>query len=289
MPPPLTNSSSAPCAASSSRTPSTIRGRRSRMSASERRLHEADRGAAQRPARDPVADPGDLALVGHQPGELGPGALGDLGRHPRAPGAASWTGERFGPIRADPAAERPPGDVDVEADADLRGAAADRALDQVEVGAVVDHQHRRPRRVARRSAGRPRRSPPDRRSGRRRRCPRTPRSARCRASGAVNASTPSKARVELEDPPQDRGRAHRLRGHPDRQPAGLREHRRRVATQRVEIDERERWRDAGEDRVVAGLEGLEIGSGARVHGAASVSRLGSVPGEVAEWLKALAC
>ena len=29
--------------------------------------------------------------------------------------------------------------------------------------------------------------------------------------------------------------------------------------------------------------------GARVHGAASVSRLRFPPGEVAEWLKALAC
>ena len=33
-------------------------------------LHEADRGAAQPPPRRPVADPGDLALVGHQRGQL---------------------------------------------------------------------------------------------------------------------------------------------------------------------------------------------------------------------------
>ena len=107
--------------------------------------------------------------------------------------------------------------------------------------------------------------------------------------GGGEREYPLEARIELEDPPQDRDRAHRLRGHPDRQPAGLREHRLAVATQRVEIDESERWRDAGEDRVVARPEGLEIGWGLRVHGAASVSRLGSVPGEVAEWLKALAC
>ena len=33
-------------------------------------LHEADRGAAQAPPRRPVADPGDLALVGHQRDQL---------------------------------------------------------------------------------------------------------------------------------------------------------------------------------------------------------------------------
>ena len=69
------------------------------MSASERPLHEADRGAAQRPPGNPVADPGDLPLVGDQPGERGPGALGDLGSHAPRPGGVSWIGERFGPIR----------------------------------------------------------------------------------------------------------------------------------------------------------------------------------------------
>ena len=116
------------------------------------RLHRADLGRAQRLAGDPVADPGDLSLIGHQPGEPGARAILDLAAIRRAR-AASWTGERFGPIRA----TRPPSGhqptIDVEADPDLRRPAADRALDQVEVGPVVDHQHRR---ALRRLGGEPR-------------------------------------------------------------------------------------------------------------------------------------
>ena len=112
------------------------------------RLHPADGRVSQGMTCGLVADAGDLALVGHQPGELGPRPLGDLRRHLRR--APRLVDRRA--LRADarhPPAQRPPARVDVEADANTGGAGADRALDQVEVGAVVDHQHRAAARVLR--------------------------------------------------------------------------------------------------------------------------------------------
>ena len=139
VPPPLTNSS-----AVTSRTASTIWGRRRRMSRSEadcmRRIERASQGAAG----DPVADPGDLALVGHHAGQAGARALLDLGRHLARPLRSSHRRA----LGADPRqlpAQRPPADVQVEADADLGRAAPDRRLDQVEVRRAVDHRHRRAR------------------------------------------------------------------------------------------------------------------------------------------------
>jgi hypothetical protein len=63
----------------------------------------------------------------------------------------------------------------------------------------------------------------------------------------------AKARVQVEDPAQDRHRAHRLGRDADRQAAGLGEHAVGVAPQRVEVDERERRCDGREDRVVTSL------------------------------------
>jgi len=177
-------------------------------------LHEADRGAANRAARDPVADACDLALVGHQAREPGARARLDLLRHP--PCAGRIMHRR--PPRPDPgqaAAHRPPAEVDVEADGDLRWAGTDRALDQVEVGSVVDHQHRR-------AGGVLGREPPD--LGDRAAIdgrigdeqvgePGAGEVKRLRGGEREHAAN---ARVEVEDPPQDGDRAHRLRRHPDR-------------------------------------------------------------------------
>ena len=143
VPPPLTNSSSPPHSATTSRTarrsPAGARGcpaPRPTASPGSRRCAAACRGS--------VADAGDLALVGHQPDEPGAGPLVDLLGHPPRPrGIVDRRALRPDPRHAP--AERPPAGVDVEADAHLRRPAADRALDQVEVRAVVDHQHRRAR------------------------------------------------------------------------------------------------------------------------------------------------
>ena len=209
---------------------------------------------------DPVADAGDLALVGHQPGERGARGARRSPRPSAAPGAASWIGERFGPIRP----TRPPSGHQPTSMSrhtrTSRRAAADRALDQVEVGAVVDHQHRRPRRVLGGQPRRARRSPPGRPSGRRRRCPRSPRRRGSRASGAVNASTPRKpgssSRIRRRTAVERTDfEATRIGSPPAWASIAV-----ALRAQRVEVDERERRRDAGEDRVVARLERLAIES-----------------------------
>ncbi len=172
-----------------SRTASTIRGRRRADVALGGGLHAADRGAAQRAAGNPVADAGDVALVGHHPGQPGAGPLGDLGRDPA---------RRLGrpdrrALRADPsqlAADGPPAEVEVQADAHLGRAAADRRLDQVEVGRRVDHRHRCPRGVLGRQARPAPRAPRGRRWGRRRRRRRSPGAASHSASGSVKARMP---------------------------------------------------------------------------------------------------
>ena len=136
-------------------------------------LHAADQGAAQGAARDPVADAGDVSLVGHHADQARAGAPLDLGRHLAGP----LRGPHRRALGADPrqlSAQRPPADVEVQADAELGRAAPDRRLDQVEVRRAVDHRHRRAA-PARRPPARPaRRAPRGRRSGRRRRCSRSP-------------------------------------------------------------------------------------------------------------------
>ena len=91
-------------------------------------------------------------------------------------------------------------------------------------------------------------------------------------------------------------------------PAAWASMKRALASQRVEVDEGEGRGDRVEDRLVASVERLAVGCGGRdwgagagrTHRGASVSSAGrrlakagleSVPdpGEVAEWLKALAC
>ena len=87
-------------------------------------------------------------------------------------------------------------------------------------------------------------------------------------------------------------------------PAGLVEQPARVARHRVEVDEGEGWGGRREDRVVAGLQQLALdglvcsghGAGERIwrprdrYRRTPIGYLESAaPGEVAEWLKALAC
>ena len=171
------------------------------MSRSEARCIAPDRGAAQRPPGDPVADPGDLALVGHQrrPARC-PGRLVDLARHPRAP--APGCAPASASARSAPACP-PSGHQPTSRSRQTRtcaGAAADRRLDQVEVRRAVDHQHRRAARDrAAAELDQLARAPRGRRSGRRRRCPRSPARRATAPRAAVKARTPAEARVELED------------------------------------------------------------------------------------------
>ncbi len=171
----------------------------------------------------------------------------------------------LGPDPRDASAERPPADVDVEADSDRGPPAADRALDQVEVGAIVDHQHRRALRGLARQAP----DPGDRPAIDGRVADDQvlePLLGEVQRLGDREREHAPKARIEVEDPSQHGARAHRLRGDPDRQPAGLLEHPARVAGHRIEVDEGERRHLRGENRVVAGLERFSIDLG-RAHGA----------------------
>ena len=100
------------------------------------------------------------------------------------------------------------------------------------------------------------------------------------------------------DPLEHLAAAHRLRGDPDRLARGALEHRVGVAAERVEVGERERRLDPGEDRLVAVVE-LGVAHGERAYSMPTGARRGAAlpaagstmagPGEVAEWLKALAC
>ena len=292
MPPPLTNSSWPP----GRRAP---RGRRSTISrqaaadvALRGRLHRADRGASQRPAGDPVADAGDLALVGHQPGEAGAGPRLDLLGHPRAPGrrrgSASASGRsapsgrraatsrRRGRGRRGPARGPPPiapsirsrwgRSSTISTGARPGSSAASRATSAIAaaVGRRVGDddvvESLRERGTAPRAT--------------------------------VNASTPRKPASRSRIRRRTRGRAHRLRGDPDRhaRPPGRASPRRWRAARRGR-----RTRTAArrrEDRVVARVRRLAIDVRGRSHSAASVPSLAADtadPGEVAEWLKALAC
>ena len=113
MPPPLTISSSAT-------SPHRGDGRRPPLGQLGRRapLHEADRRAAQPPPRRPVADPGDLPLVGHQRDQS------ICGRRSISRASASACSARVHrrALRPDlhPPARRPPARVEVDADPDRR-------------------------------------------------------------------------------------------------------------------------------------------------------------------------
>ena len=220
-------------------------------------LHAADQGAAQGAARDPVADAGDVSLVGHHPDQASAGTALDLGRRL----ARALRGPHRRALGADPrqlSAERPPADVQVQADAELGRAAPDRRLDQVEVGRAVDHRHRRARRLGggqldqlgERLAVGGRVGDDDvleALPGEEQRL------------GQGEGEDALEAGVELEDATQDRHRAHRLGGDPDRLAGRLGEHEARVGVQRVEVDEGEGRRDRVEDRLVARVERLAVG------------------------------
>ncbi len=137
MPPPLTISSS-----TNSPSAATTAARRAGQLGGRAALHEADRGPAQAPARRPVADAGDLPLVGHQRVEFDLRAALDLaGQLDRL-----LDGVDRRALRADldPPAQRPPAGVEVDADANRRRAGPQHRLDHVEVLDAVDHQDRRP-------------------------------------------------------------------------------------------------------------------------------------------------
>ena len=121
-------------------------------------LHAADRRAAQAPPRRPVADAGDLALVGHQRRQLELRAPLDLPR--QRDRLLDRVDRRALRPDLDPPAQRPPAGVDVDADPDRRRAGPEHRLDRVEVLGAVDHQDRRARRGWRPSAAPAPRAPP---------------------------------------------------------------------------------------------------------------------------------
>jgi hypothetical protein len=138
----LTNRSGA-----TARTAAAIAARRGGQLAGGRRLHRPHRGAEQRPARRPVAHPGDLRLVGHDPVHHQAAVHGRLcergGRRGRPHGRAP---------RSDPhaPAQRSPARVDVQAHASAR-----RRRGQMRL-AVGHQRHRSSRRCGQRAAVRAR-------------------------------------------------------------------------------------------------------------------------------------
>ena len=210
-------------------------------------LHEPDRPAAQAPARRLVADPGDLALVGHQRGEVELRAPVDLLRK----GDRLLDGVDRGALRPrlDPAAEGPPARVDVDADPDRSRPGAENRLDRVEVLDAVDHHDRRlagvgggaQRQLAEGAGVRGRvgeqqvlvavLGEPERlRQG--------------------EGHQPGEALVGGEDPLEDGAAAHRLARDPDRLRPGAPQHLLRVRAHRIEVDERERRLHLGENLLV---------------------------------------
>ena len=113
-----------------------------------------------------------------------------------------------------------------------------------------------------------------------------PLAARCRASGAVNAITPlkpgSRSRIRRSSAVERTDfEAMRIGSPPAWASIAS-----RVGSQRVEIDEREGRRDAGEDRVVVGLLLLGVqlaGEGIRITGGAIGSHLESAPLSQERW------
>ena len=210
-------------------------------------LHEPDRPAAQAPARRLVADAGDLALVGHQRGEVELRAPVDLLRQ----GDGLLDGVDRGALRPrlDPAAEGPPARIDVDADPDRSRPGAENRLDRVEVLDAVDHHDRRLAGVG----GRAQRQLAE----------------GAGVGGRVGEQQvlvavlgeperlrqgvghqPGEALVGGEDPLEDGAAAHRLARDPDRLRPCPPQHLLRVRPHRIEVDERERRLHLGENLLV---------------------------------------
>ena len=292
MPPPLTISSS-----TNSLSAATIAARRAASSLRRAPLHEADRGAAQPPPRRPVGDAGDLPLVGHQRVEFDLRPPLDLPRQRHR--LLDRPHRRALRPDLDPPAQRPPAGVDVDADPDRRRAAAQHRLDRLQVLDAVDHHDRRfvgaGDRAQRQLLQRPEVG------------------GRVGEQQVVEAllgqpqglrqrvgHQPGEAAVAPQRRLDQRPAAQALGRDPDRLAARPGQHRVRVRPHRVEVDEGERSLDLGEELLVSlvGLVGRRhhprqtsravpgqvptIGRRARETGR-------DLPGEVAEWLKALAC
>jgi hypothetical protein len=241
VPPPLTIGSAA-----NSRIAATIAPRRSASSAAP--LHEADRGPAQASSGRLVAHAGDLTLVGHQRGklELGP--------------AVDFLGERDGlldrmhgrALRAglDPAAQRPPARVDVDADPDRGGAGPEHRLDRVEVLVAVDHHDWRSRRVGYRAQRQLAQRPGvGGRVGQQQVLePLLGKPERLRQG---EGHQPGKAGVAAQDAFGQRPAAQRLARHPDRLATCATQHLSPVGRHRIEVDEGKRRLHLGEDLLIA--------------------------------------
>ena len=193
-----------------------------------------------------IADAGHLALVGHQPGERQPRPARDLlGQLPRR-----GRGVDRGPLRPDlhPATERPPAGVEVDRDPNRLTAGTRRRLDQVEVLDAVDHQRRRAPGASAANGGIGDRATIGGRVGDHEILEALVGEVKRLGQGEVQE--PPEARVEREDPPQQLGASHRLRGDADRLAAHLREHRGGVRAQRIEVGKRERRLELREGALV---------------------------------------
>ncbi len=100
---------------------------------------------------------------------------------------------------------------------------------------------------------------------------------------------PDEALAAGEDPLDQRPAAQRLARHPDRLRARAGQHRVAVGPHRIEVDEGKRRLYLGEDRLELSVRAS--GHAHETNRAVSREFLQSsrMPGEVAEWLKALAC
>jgi len=200
-------------------------------------LDRPDDQVLQRPPGHVVGQSGDLPLVGHHPDQPHPRTTLDLrghgtGRRGRADGRA------LGP-EAQPSAQRPVADVEVQAHPYRCPPEADRPLDQLEVLDAVDH-HRRGA-VARGRGERgelPQRGQAGPGIGHQligKPLPVQPQRFR---QGEIEQS--AKSARQLKEAPQQRPAAHRLRGHADRLALGAAQHVLGVGGHGVEIHERER-------------------------------------------------
>ena len=187
----------------------------------------------------------------------------------------------------EPAAVGPPAGVELDADPDRGGAAAEHRLDLVEVGGGVDGDDRRPVGVGDRA---------DRQLAQ-------PRGVGGRVGeeqvlesllGEPEGLRQGEGHHSLEaivggdDPLEQRPRAHALARDPDRLAPGPGQHLLRVGPHRVEVDEGERRLDLLEDRFVAPVGLVRHGPSLSAPLPVAEANL-CRPGEVAEWLKALAC
>ena len=288
VPPPLTNSSSA-----TSRTAADDR------RAGARGSRRSERACMNRIAALRSGRPG----TGRRPRRSGPRR--PSARRARCRGARSISARhptrllaRRGPASASgrPSTRPPSGHQPTSMSRQTRtGAApaADRRLDQVEVRAVVDHQHRRAVGFARRSS---RATSRDRR----------PVDGRVGDDDVLEAllGEPQRLRQREREHPAEAGSrsrirrssaaaAHRLRRDPDRLARRPVEHRRprsrHIASRSTNANG---GLDVGEDRVVARRSASRSTGASRVSGAGErllTTDRDRAPGEVAEWLKALAC